>query len=129
MGGEYTSNIFLELLTLDGAMQQTSCIDTHKQNGVVERKHRHIIETARSLLLSAYVPSEFWAKVVLTVVSLINTIPSSHISSISHFEKLYRYAPNYSFFKVFGCTCFVLKPNVKHSKLSSRYVIYVFLGY
>ena len=51
MGGEYTSNKFLELLALDGTMQQTSCMDTPEQNGVVERKHRHIVETAQSLLI------------------------------------------------------------------------------
>ena len=98
MGGEYTSNKFLELLALDGTRQQPSCTDTPKQNGVVERKHRHIVETARSLLLLAYVTSECWGEVVLTAVTLINTIPSSHISGISSFEKLYQYAPNYSFF-------------------------------
>jgi len=62
-----------------------------EQNGVAERKHRHIVETTRSLLLSAFVPSEFWGEAVLTAVSLINTIPSSHSSSLSPFEKLYGY--------------------------------------
>ena len=74
-------------------------------------------------------PGEFWGEFVLNVVTLINIIPSSHISSISPFEKLYGYAPDYSFFKVFGCTCFILKPHVEHSKLSSRFVISFFLSY
>ena len=129
MGGEYTSNKFCELLTLDGTIHQTSCIDTPEQNGVVERKHRHIVEIARSLLLSACVPSVFWGEASLTVVGLINTIRSSHILGFSPSEKLYGYAPNYSFFKVFGCTCFILRPHVKRSKLFSRYAICVFLGY
>ena len=46
LGGEYTSNQFLELLALDGTGQQTSCTYTPEKNGVVERKHRHIVETA-----------------------------------------------------------------------------------
>ena len=87
LGGEYTSNKFLELLALDGTMQQTSCTDTPEQNGFAERKHRYIVETARSLLLPASVPSEFWGEAVLTIVTLINSIPSSHISGIYHFEK------------------------------------------
>ena len=62
LGGEYTSNKFLELLALDGTMQQTSCISIPAQNGVAERKHRHIIETAKSILSSASVPSEFWGE-------------------------------------------------------------------
>jgi hypothetical protein len=69
LGGEYTSNKFYQLFALDGTIHQTSCTDTHEQNYVAEKKHRHIVETARSLLLSASIPSEFWGEVVLTVVS------------------------------------------------------------
>jgi len=87
------------------------------------------METARSLLLSASVPSMFWGESVLTAVRLINTIPSSYTSGVSPFEKLYGHAPDYSFFRVFGCTCFVLRPHVERSKLSSRSAICVFLGY
>ena len=78
LGGEYTSNKFCQLLALDGTIHQTSCTDTLEQNGIAERKHRHIVETTRSLLLSAFVPSEFWGQVVLTAVILINIITSSH---------------------------------------------------
>ncbi|XP_052625020.1 uncharacterized protein LOC111912222 [Lactuca sativa] len=51
--GEYTSNDFTQLLASDGTIHQSSCTDTPHQNGVAERKHLHIVETARSLLLSA----------------------------------------------------------------------------
>jgi len=129
LGGEYTSNKFCQLLALDGTIHQISCTDTPEQNGVAERKHRHIIETARSLLLSVFVPSEFWEEAVFTAVSLINTISSSHSSCVSPFEKLYGYVHDYSSFRVFGCTCFVLCPHVERSKLSSRSSICVFLGY
>jgi len=113
LGGEYTSNKFCQLLALDGTIYQTSCTNTSEQNGVAERKHGHIIETTHSLLLSTSIPSEFWGEGVLTTVSLINTITSSHNSGFSPFEKLYGYVPNYSSFRVFGCTCFVLHPHVE----------------
>ena len=119
MGGEYTSNKFCELLALDGIIHQTSCTYTPEQNGVAKRKHRHIVETTHSLLLFASVPRVFFGEAILTAVSLINTIQSSHILGFSPFEKLYRYAPDYSFFRVFGCTCFVLRPHVERNKLSS----------
>jgi hypothetical protein len=86
---EYTSNNFFQLLALDGTIHQTPCTDTPEQNGVAERKHRHIIETARSILLSASVPSDFWGEVVFSAVSLINTIPSSHNSGLYPFKKFY----------------------------------------
>jgi hypothetical protein len=128
LGGECTFNKFCQLLALDGTIHQTLCIDT-KQNGVVERKYRHIVETARSLLLSAFVPSEFWEKAVITVVSLINTITYSHILGFSPFEKLYGYVPYYSSSRVFLLYLFHPSSHVESNKLSSRFVICVFLGY
>jgi len=129
LGREYTSNKFCELFALDRTIHQISCIDTPKQNGVTKRKHRHIVETAHSLLLFAFIPSEFLGEVVLTAISLINTISSSHSSGFSPFEKLCGYVPDYSPFRVFGYTCFVLRPYVERSKLSSRSTICVFLSY
>ena len=69
---EHTSNKFLELHALDGKMQQTLCTYTLKKNGVAERKHRYIVEIARSLLLMTSILSEFWGE----AVNLINTIHS-----------------------------------------------------
>jgi len=106
-----------------------SYINTPEQNGAAERKYGHIVKTDRSLLLRALVPSEFWGEVVLTAVSLINTISSYHSSGFSFFEKLYGYVPDYFSFRVFGCTCFVLRPHAERSKLYSQSVICVFLGY
>ncbi|CAJ2652486.1 unnamed protein product [Trifolium pratense] len=129
LGGEYTSNKFSELLAYDGTIHQTSCTDTPQQNVVAERKHRHIVETARSLLLSASVPCEFWGEAIRTAVHAINRIPSSITSGLSPFEKLYGSTPDYSSLKVFGSTCFVLRPQVERNKLSPRSTICVFLGY
>ncbi|XP_073270455.1 uncharacterized protein [Primulina huaijiensis] len=80
LGGEYTSNDFSHLLASDGTICQTSCRETPDQNGVAERKYRHIVETARSFLLSSNFPSAFWGEAILTAVHVINKIPTSHNS-------------------------------------------------
>lgn len=59
LGGEHTSNAFSNLLAFDGTIHQITCTSTPEQNGVAERKHRHLVETARSLLLSASTPVNF----------------------------------------------------------------------
>lgn len=129
LGGEYTSNSFSQLLASDGTIHQSSCTDTPQQNGIAERKHRHLVETARSFLLSADVPSVFWGEALLTAAHVINRIPTSHNSGLSPFEKLHGHAPDYSSLRVFGCTCFVLRPHVERNKLSPRSALCVFLGY
>ena len=92
-------------------------------------KHKYLVETAHSLLLYATVPSEFWGEAILTIAHLINRIPTSYNSGMSPFEKLYGYTPDYSSLRVFSSTCFVLSLHVEHSKLSTRSVMCVFLGY
>ena len=61
---EYLSTVFRDLLSSHGTLSQQSCPHTPTQNGVAERKHRHILETTRALLLSASVPQRFWAELL-----------------------------------------------------------------
>ncbi|RVW38240.1 hypothetical protein CK203_090917 [Vitis vinifera] len=42
-----------------------------------ERKNRHLVETARTILLHSNVPFRFWGDAVLTACYLINRMPSS----------------------------------------------------
>ena len=45
------------------------------QNGVAERKNRHLLEVARSLSFTMKVPKYLWGEAVLTVAFLINWMP------------------------------------------------------
>ena len=76
---EYLSSQYREFMTHQGIIHQTTCPYTSQQNGVAERKNRHLIETARTLLLESNVPLRFWGDEVLTSCCLINKMPSSSI--------------------------------------------------
>ena len=58
-GKEYFNSILGNYLLDEGIIHQSSYVDTPRQNGVSERKNRHILEVARSLMFTANVPKNF----------------------------------------------------------------------
>ena len=60
-GGEFTSNEFKSYLSHHGISCHLSCPYTPQQNGVVERKHRHVVETTVTMLSQASMPSSYWS--------------------------------------------------------------------
>ena len=56
---EYFSTPFSSFMSSHGILYQSSCAYTPQQNGVVERKNRHLVETARTLLLYHKVSQRF----------------------------------------------------------------------
>ena len=128
LGGEYSLSEFIAFLDTHGIIHQSSCSDTPAQNGRAERKHRHLLDTAHSLLLSS-VPLVFWEEAVLITVYLLNRMPTPLLSGRSPYECLHGQVPNYSLLRVFGSSCFVLLPKKDRTKLSARCVLCVFLGY
>ena len=114
----------------NGIPHQTSCVDTPSQNGVVERKNRHLLETARTLLFQLHVPKHFWTDNVSTACFLINRMPSSVLNWVTPFQTLF---PHKSLFpiepRVFGCTCFGRHVHPHVSKLDPKSLKCIFLGY
>ncbi|XP_010473931.1 PREDICTED: uncharacterized protein LOC104753364 [Camelina sativa] len=55
-GGEYTSNEFKAFTSKHGIVHQTTCLYTPQQNGVSERKNRHLMEVARNMMFYKNVP-------------------------------------------------------------------------
>ena len=49
-----------------GIIHESSCVDTPAQNGVAERKNRHLLEVARALMFQMNVPKPFWADTIST---------------------------------------------------------------
>ncbi|KAJ0500301.1 putative RNA-directed DNA polymerase [Helianthus annuus] len=126
-GGEFRnlSTYFTSL----GIIHRRSCPHTSEQNGTVERRHRHVVETGLALLAQSFVPQRFWHYAFDTAVYLINRMPSTSNSLTSPFERIYKRSPDFSFLKVFGCQCFpYLRPYNPH-KMDFRSTACIFLGY
>ncbi|KAG7529442.1 Ribonuclease H-like superfamily [Arabidopsis thaliana x Arabidopsis arenosa] len=126
-GGEFMGlrSYFLE----EGIMHQKSCVYTPQQNGRVERKHRHILNVARSLMFQATLPRKFWGECVMTACHLINRTPSTVLQGKTPYQLLFGEVPNFTHLRVFGRLCFprnVLRDKDKFGERSRRCV---FMGY
>ena len=128
-GGEYTSQQFQQQLLKHGITHQTSCPYTPQQNGVAERKNRHLMEVARSMMFHMKVPKGFWADAVMTATYLINRIPTKVLDDLSPFEVLNKTKPSLDHLRVFGCVCFVLVPGELRNKLEPKSTRAMFIGY
>jgi hypothetical protein len=73
---EHLNSYFCKL----GITHQVSCLHTHQQNGVAERKHRHIVQMGLVLLAHASMPLKYWDGAFLAVVYLINCTPPNPLS-------------------------------------------------
>ena len=105
---EYVKNDVSTFCSKNIIIHQTYYSHTSQQNGVVECKHKHILDIARTMMIRMSVLKYLWSRAVLSVCHLINRMPSSILDGKIHFFYLH---PNKSVFfmtsRIFYCTCFV----------------------
>ena len=108
-GTEYFNHSLSTYLEENGIIHQSSCVNTPQQNGVAERKNRHILEVARALLFTSHMPSQFWgdSKSFFLIRDLVH---------IFHFVSL-------------GPLCLSTPLGPKRNKFDPRALKCVFLGY
>ena len=127
---EYVKKDVSIFCSKNGIIHQTSCSHTSQQNGVAERKHRHSLDVARTLMIHMSLPKYLWSDVVLSACYLINRMHSSVLNKRSLFSCLYANKNPFSMTPhVLGCTCFVQDLSPALDKLSLKYIKCVFVGY
>lgn len=113
------STAFYQFFNEKGILSQCSCLHTPQQNGVAERKNRHLLEVTRTLFVESSVPPQFWVEASSTAVILLTKLPSQDLHLESPYFHLYQHHPQYGHLHTFGCVCFVhLLPHERH-KLSA----------
>jgi histone deacetylase 1/2 len=106
-----------------------SCPHTSQQNGIAERKHRHLVKTGLALLAHSSVPLRFWDEAFLTACYLINRMPTPVLDRDTPIHRLLKIQPNFDFLRTFGCACWPSLRKYNARKLAFRSTQCVFLGY
>ncbi|KAM0996802.1 hypothetical protein ACFX2C_006762 [Malus domestica] len=128
-GDEYISRRFDDFLKHKGIVHMISCPYTPQQNGLAERKHRHIVETAITLMTTTQLPHDLWYHACAHYIFLINRMPCKVLGMQSPYQRLYGVSPQLQGLKVFGTAVYPYIRPYTVNKLQPRASLCVFMGY
>jgi hypothetical protein len=112
-----------------GIKHELSSKYTSKQNGIVERNNRTPIDMARSMLAEYNVSDSYWAEAINTACHSSNRLYCHKLLKKTPYELLIGRKPNISYFRVFGCKCYVLRIGSWLSKFEKKCDEGFLLGY
>ena len=127
-GGEFTSKKFTEFCKVEGVERHLTAPYTPQQNGVVERRNRTVMSTARSLLKSMQVPTNLWGEAVRHAVYLLNRLPTKVLGDCTPYQAWTGKRPQLEHLRVFGCIAHVKIVGSHLKKLDDRSQVMVYLG-
>lgn len=104
----------------NGTIHQRSCVYTSQQNGIVERKHQHLLDIACALLFQASLCLKLWGDAILTTAYLINCTPTPILHNKTPHGQLFFVVPSYNHLRVFGCLCYASTNKHNRSKFDAR---------
>ncbi|KAG7593481.1 Reverse transcriptase RNA-dependent DNA polymerase [Arabidopsis thaliana x Arabidopsis arenosa] len=129
-GGEFVNKQMQSHFELCGIQHFISCPHTPQQNGLAERKHRHILELGMSMLYHSQLPQQLWVDALFTANFLSNLLPTTiHDKLQSPYEVLNGISPVYTALRVFGCACYPYLRPYTENKFDPKSLLCVFLGY
>ncbi len=103
-----------------GMLDQRTCPYSPQQNGVVERKHKHLLQVARALMFASNLLKHFWGDGILTATYLINRMPSKVLKWKAPYEILFGKIPNSDHLKIFDCLCFATNVRPHNTNLNKE---------
>jgi hypothetical protein len=126
-GGEFTAEVFLDLLAAEGIVAQRIPPAAHAQNGRVERVHRTILDTVRTLLIDTKLPKPFWAEMAAYAAYVRNRVPRDDTGKAP--QEMWTGRPcTQTQIRAFGSTVYVRDHQVMN-KLEPRAIRAMLVGY
>ncbi|XP_073219704.1 uncharacterized protein [Cicer arietinum] len=124
-----------------GAERQLTVSYSPQQNGVYERKNRHVLEMARCMIFEKKLPKSFWAEAVNTAdgthgskkfwkpVYLQNRLPTRAVEGMTPIEAWGGIKTSIKHLRVFGSLCYTHIPEIKRTKLDEKAEKGILIGY
>nr|GEW78841.1 retrovirus-related Pol polyprotein from transposon TNT 1-94 [Tanacetum cinerariifolium] len=126
---EFVNQTLREYYEQVGISHETSVARSPRQNGVVERSNRTLIEAARTMLIYTQAPLFLWAEAVATACYTQNRSIIRLRYEKTPYELLYIQLPDLSFLHVFGALCYPTNDSKNLGKLQPKADIGIFIGY
>lgn len=128
-GIEFINKKVKDLFDQLGIVHQRTCIYTPQQNGIVKRRHKTLLESARAMMFQSSVPLKFWPYSILTSTWMLNRLPSRVLGWKSPFELLFGKTPDYTMLRPFGCLAYTVNLVSHRGKFDTRSLKCLFLGF
>nr|GEW05604.1 hypothetical protein [Tanacetum cinerariifolium] len=128
-GTKFLNTTLHAYFATEGIEHQTSVARTPKQNGVVERRNRTLVEAVRTMLSAAKVPLFFWAEAIATTCFTQNRslIIPRHEKTPYHIINGRK--PSVKFFHIFGSLCYIARDGENLDKMKEKCDACIFVGY
>ena len=93
----------------EGVKHEFFATYTPQQNGMVEKKNWTLITLSRAMLDDYDTSEKFWAEAINMTCHASNRVYLHRLLKKTPYELLIGRRPNISYFRVFGCKCFIYK--------------------
>nr|GEX83637.1 hypothetical protein [Tanacetum cinerariifolium] len=113
----------------EGILHQTPVARTPKQNGVVERRNRTLVEAARTMLSAAKVHMFFWAEAIATACFTQNRSLVIPRHEKTPYHIINDRKPSVKFFHIFGSLYYIVRDGENLDKMKEKGDACIFVGY
>nr|GEU90228.1 hypothetical protein [Tanacetum cinerariifolium] len=119
-GMKFLNHTIHAYFAAEGILHQTSIARTPKQNDVVERRNRTLVEAARTMLSAAKVPLFFWVEAIATAcfTQNLSLVIPRHEKTPYHIINDRK--PLVKFFHIFGFICNIVRDGENLDKMKEK---------
>jgi transposase InsO family protein len=129
-GGEYISDVFINVLKDEGIKLLPSPPYTLQVNGRAERFMRTMTKKADAMRHHSGIPDTWWEFAVKQAVCVYNVTPLKRCKWKTPHEVVHKSKPSINHLQVFGCGAYVFRPkDTRKTKMLPRSELMMYLGW